>query len=214
MLRGRAWSGGSVRAALALATLSLVIPPMSSADGGAYVPGLGYAQGSENAPVTIRVFSSLTCSSCAKLHLETLKPLIGTYVADGRVQVVHCLLPSPRDPIGLRAARCVHAARRLHRSEDVTTALFSTQRTWMLNGNLDPVLADVLSAEEMKRLGELVTSGELDEEVLGEIEAGRRARVRATPTMFIRHGETTTPIVGAVSYGILSRYLDKLLKDS
>jgi len=59
-----------------------------------------------------------------------------------------------------------------------------------------------------------VESGELEGELRGEIEAARRARVRATPTMFLQHGETQTPIVGAVSYGILSRYLDKLLKGS
>ncbi len=213
-MRLRVWSRPVARALLVLVALFLVGSPTLPGESVGSAREGGYAQGAESAPITIQLFSSLTCSSCAKLHLETMRPLIGTYVADGRVQVVHCLLPSLRDPVGLRAARCVHAARRLHRSEDVTTALFSTQRTWMLNGNLDPVLANALSPEEMKRLTELVASGELDDGILGEIEAGRRARVRATPTMLIRHGETTTPIVGAVSYGILSRYLDKLLKDS
>jgi predicted DsbA family dithiol-disulfide isomerase len=38
--------------------------------------------------------------------------------------------------------------------------------------------------------------------------------VRATPTLVVRHHDTRTPIVGAVSYGILSRYLERLLKES
>jgi protein-disulfide isomerase len=174
----------------------------------------GYVQGVASAPITIQVFTSLTCPSCAKLHLQTLRPLTESYVAEGRVRIVYCLIASGQDPLGLLAARCVHAARRFGRCEDVTAALFSTQRIWMLNGNLEPILSDVLTPEEMKRLSELLESGELEDELRDEIEAGRQARVRATPTMVIRHGEKTTPIVGAVSYGILSRYLEKLLKDS
>ncbi|MCG6928330.1 MAG: DsbA family protein [Acidobacteria bacterium] len=198
---------------LVLAALSVVGPPVLAADG-AHGPGPGFAQGSATAPVTIQVYSSLTCPSCAKLHLETLRPLAESYVAEGRVRVVHCLLPDQRDPVGLHATRCVHAARRLHRFDEVTAALFSAQKAWMLSGHLEPILAEVLSPEEMKRLVDLVESDELEGEVQGQIEAGRQARVRATPTMLIRHGATTTPIVGAVSYGILARYLDRILEDS
>ena len=50
-------------------------------------------------------------------------------------------------------------------------------------------------------------------QIQGQIAAGRRARIRATPTLLVRHGTTTTPIVGAVSYGILSRYLERLLEE-
>jgi protein-disulfide isomerase len=207
------WYGGVARAVVA-AALPVFLTCAFPLEGGETAPGAGYVQGSEKAPITIEVFSSLTCPSCARLHLETLEPLAGSYVADGRVRVVHCLLPSRRDPVGLRAARCAHAARRLDRFEEVTAALFATQETWMRSGAIEPVLAEVLSPEEMKRLIELVDSGELEGEIQGEIEAGRRARIRATPTMLVRHGTTTTPIVGAVSYGILSRYLERLLEDS
>jgi protein-disulfide isomerase len=119
---------------LVLAALSLVGPPARPAESSEYVQGLGYVQGSATAPVTIQVFSSLTCPSCAKLHLETLRPLTESYVAEGRVRIVHCFVPSRQDPLGLLATRCVHAARRLDRFDDVTAALFSTQNMWMLNG--------------------------------------------------------------------------------
>jgi len=210
-VRGR--GGWPVRAGLVVAVLSLLGPPASPAESREFGQGVGYGQGAETAPITIQVFTSLTCPSCAKLHLETLRPVIGSYVADGRVRLVYCVVPSRRDRLGLLAARCVHAARRLDRSEEVTTTLFSTQRTWMSSGNLEAALAGVLSLEEMQRLGGLMASGELEGELLGEIEAGRQAGVRATPTMLVRHGDTTTPIVGAVSYGILSRYLETVLKD-
>lgn len=174
----------------------------------------GYVLGSASAPITIQVFSSLTCPSCAKLHLQTLRPLTESYVAEGRVRIVLCLLPSRRDPLDLLATRCVHAARRLGRCDEVTNALFSTQKTWVLDGNLEPVLIDVLASEEMERLRGLLKGDELDGEILEEIEAGRQARVRATPTMVVQHAQGQIPIVGAVSYDILSLYLDKLLKDS
>ncbi len=206
--------GASARTALVVTGLLVVGLPVLPAGAGESARAPGYVQGLETAPITIQVFSSLTCPSCAKLHLETLEPLAGSYVAEGRVRVVHCLLPSRRDAVGLRATRCVHAARRLDRFDDVTGALFSTQRTWMRSGKIEPVLAEVLSPGEVKRLIDLVDSGDLEGEVQGEIEAGRQARVRATPTMLVRHGDTTTPIIGAVSFGILSRYLDKLLEDS
>jgi protein-disulfide isomerase len=176
--------------------------------------GPGYVQGPDTAPITIHVFSNLTCSACAKLHLETLRPLAKNLVSDGRVRVVHCLIPSPRDPVGMHAARCVQAARQMGRFEEVATALFASQKTWMLNGNLEPTLERVLSPEELKRLHSLVESGALEDELREQIEAGRRAGVRATPTLVVRHRDTRTPIVGAVSYGILSRYLERLLRES
>ena len=174
----------------------------------------GYAEGAETAPITIQVFSSPTCSACAKLHLETLTALREGFVAEGQVRIVHCMVPSTQDPLSMLAARCVHAARRLGHFEDVAAALYSSQSRWMRDRDLKAVLAGVLTAPELDELSGLVESRELDTELQAEIEAARRAGVRATPTLVVQHGRTLTPIVGAVSYGILSRYLERLLKDS
>jgi protein-disulfide isomerase len=81
---GGAWSGWPARAALVLGALSLVGPSASRVEGGEHVPESGYFRGAETAPVTIQLFSSLTCPNCAKLHLETLEPLAGSHVAEGR----------------------------------------------------------------------------------------------------------------------------------
>lgn len=174
----------------------------------------GYTEGSETAPITIQVFSSPTCSACAKLHLETLAALRQGLVAEGRVRIVHCLVPSTQDPLSMLAVRCVHAARRLGHFEDVAKALYSSQGRWMHDRNLKAVLAEVLTAGELDELGGLVESRELEDQLQAEIDAARRAGVRATPTLVVQHGRTLTPIVGAVSYGILSRYLERLLEDS
>jgi protein-disulfide isomerase len=174
----------------------------------------GYVQGPETAPITIQVFSSPTCSACARLHLETLAALRQDLVAEGRVRLVYCLVPSTRDPLSMLAARYVHAARRLGRFEDVAAALYSSQEQWMHDGHLQPILAEVLTADELQQLSGLLESGELEEQLQQEILAGRRAGVRATPTLVIQHRGETTPVVGAVSYRILSRYLWKLLRES
>jgi protein-disulfide isomerase len=174
----------------------------------------GYAQGPETAPITIQVFSSPTCSACAKLHLDTLTALRQGLVAEGRVRLVHCLIPSTQDPLSMLAARCVHAARRLGHFDDVTAALYSSQGRWMRDHDLKAVLAQVLTPGELKELSGLVESSELEGQLQAEIEAGRRAGVRATPTLVVLHDGKMTPIVGAVSYGLLSRYLERLLEGS
>jgi predicted DsbA family dithiol-disulfide isomerase len=82
----------------------------------------------------------------------------------------------------------------------------------MNDGNLDAVLSQELSVDELKHVRVLVRGEELARSLEVQIAAGRAAGVRLTPTMVIHHAGKKTPIVGAVSHGILTRYLDKLLE--
>jgi hypothetical protein len=54
-----------------VAALPVVLACAFPLEGGEIAPRAGYIHGSEKAPITIEVFSSLTCPSCARLHLET-----------------------------------------------------------------------------------------------------------------------------------------------
>ncbi|MBN1284105.1 MAG: thioredoxin domain-containing protein [Anaerolineae bacterium] len=65
-----------------------------------------YRLGSPDAPVTMEVFSSYTCTHCASLHAETL-PRLMNYVKDGTLSIVlYPLANSEKASWGTRAAVC------------------------------------------------------------------------------------------------------------
>ena len=44
--------------------------------------------GNENAPVKIKIFSSLTCPHCASFHTEIVPKIVKEYVNSGKVRLI------------------------------------------------------------------------------------------------------------------------------
>jgi protein-disulfide isomerase len=168
--------------------------------------------GSFEAPITVEVFSDMQCPACAAFHLETLRPLMKDYVATGKVFLIFRLTVNHRH--SYRAARYVNAAAEAGLFEKVYGVLFEKQKDWAESGDLEAVLASVLSQAEMTKLKEKLDGPEIDQAIEADRTLARTFQVRSTPTTFITYKGETTPVVGAVSYPILRRYLDRLLEGS
>ncbi len=172
----------------------------------------GKRYGSLDAPITVEVFSDMQCPACAAYHLETLRPLMKEYVAEGKVFLIVHLTVLHRH--SYRAARYANAAAKAGLFEKVSEALFEKQKAWAESGDLESALAGVLSEAEMAKLREKLNAPEIDQAIDADRALARTFQVRSTPTTFITRRGETTPVVGAVSYPILRRYLDRLLEDS
>lgn len=168
--------------------------------------------GSGKAPVTMQVFTDFECPACATYYLETLRPVIRDYVAKDKANMTFVILTAPRHPLGYRAALYANAAARCGVLEKVMEVLYTRQRTWMQNGDVDGVLAAALTADELKKV-----NAEMEKDihlpVENDLALARSLRVSSTPTTFITHRGKRTPVVGAVSYAILRTYLESLLKE-
>jgi protein-disulfide isomerase len=172
---------------------------------------VGKAQGFHTAPVTIEVFSDFECAHCKALYEDTLRPLMREYVASGKVYLIHRDFPLPQHTHAREAACYANASARVNKYEEVCATLFSRQAVWSANGNVEGAVASALSAPEMNKVRELAKDPRIAAEIDQDIALGRKVPVTQTPTMLITYNGHSSPVVGSVSYSILSRYLNDLL---
>ena len=168
--------------------------------------------GQSSAHVTIEIFSDYQCPSCKTLHDQTVNPLIADYVRKGKVYLVHREFPLPQHQFARIAAAYAAAAYRVGKYEEVGNALFERQASWSVTGKVDEVAAAVLSAADAKKVRDLAKQPAIEEEISYEVGLGRNANVNQTPTLIIIHKGKKYPFTGIVTYTVLRKFVDDLLK--
>lgn len=171
----------------------------------------GRALGPVIAKVRIDLFSDYQCPSCKGLAEGTLKRIKEDYALKGKVRLVHHDFPLPQHQYAKRAAILASAADRLGKFEQVSEVLFREQPSWSVNGKVDDAVDSVLTPDERKKIREIAKDPTIAEAIDKDIELGHRMNVTSTPTMVITANSKPNPIVGVVSYPVISRYLDSLL---
>jgi protein-disulfide isomerase len=194
---------------LALA-LSLSIALGGSATSAQTKPS-GRAVGPVIAKVRIDLFSDFQCPSCKGLAEGTLKRIKEDYALKGKVRLVHHDFPLPQHQYARRAAILASAADRFGKFDDVSEVLFRQQESWSVSGRVDEAVDTVLTPDERKRIREIAKDPAIEAAIQKDIELGRRMLVGSTPTMIISANSKPNPVVGVVSYPIISKYLDQLL---
>lgn len=171
----------------------------------------GRAVGPVIAKVRIDVFSDFQCPSCKGLAEGTLRRIKEDYALKGKVRLVHHDFPLPQHQYAKRAAILASAADRLGKFDEVSEVLFRQQESWSVSGKVDETVDTVLTPEERKRIREIAKDPAIEAAIQKDIELGRRMLVGSTPTMIITANSKPNPVVGVVSYPIISKYLDQLL---
>jgi protein-disulfide isomerase len=173
------------------------------------------ALGSRNAPIVLEVFSDYSCPMCKAFYMGSIRPMLETYVAAGKVYLIHRDFPL-KNVLGHEhsrdAARYVNAAARIGKFQEVDAALYEKQEVWTRNGSVDATVAAVLSPRDMKRVRELVEGGKLDTYIDSDYTLGSLKGVRSTPTIYITAKGKTDILPGTLSYSLLRRYLDEQLQ--
>jgi protein-disulfide isomerase len=109
------------------------------------------------------------------------------------------------------AARYARAAAELGKIELVEKALFDNQEKWEQSGDVDGILAAVLSPADMTKVRALVKGGTLEPLIDKDFAIGQMYRVSQTPTSVFHSKGQTYPYGGAMNYEILHQFLDQLL---
>ena len=170
------------------------------------------AVGPVTAAVRIDLFSDFQCPSCKALHETVIKRLKEEYARTGKVRLVHHDFPLPQHQFARQAATLAAAADKLGKYDAVADALFLQQDTWSKNGSVDAVVDSVLTPEERKKLRELAKDPAIAAGIERDMQLGQKSQVSSTPTMIVSHNGSPSPIVGVVSYPVLSRYINSLLE--
>lgn len=195
-----------VTSALLLAALACAGAESSSAQSAS-----ARAIGPVTAAVRIDVFSDYECPACKALHEQTLKRVKEAYAAQGKLRLVHHDFPLPMHKHARRAAALAAAADRLGRFDAVSDVLFRQQETWSKSGGVDDVVDSVLAPEERKKIDQIAADPAIAASIERDIQLGQRMNVTSTPTMIVTHNGKPNPVVGVVSYAVLSKFLNSLL---
>ncbi len=202
----------SVLLALAVLTLGMTVGAQAQTKVAAAEITPLKSLGSKSAPITIEVFSDFQCPACKRTFEETLRPVIDNYVTTGKVYLVHRDFPLAVHAHSREAARWANAAAQIGKFEKVEAALYARQTTWAADGNIEAVVASVLTPTEMKKVRQLVQSGHLDAAINRDVALGQSRHVNQTPALFVtKGGETVALPAGGVTYALLKQYLDYLL---
>jgi protein-disulfide isomerase len=90
--------------------------------------------------------------------------------------------------------------------------MFKTQNSWALTGKWWEYMANVLTAEEQKKVQALAKDPGVLAEVREDLEQGERDGVNSTPTVVMTsHGQRTGLPPGTPNYDLLKSLLDNAL---
>ena len=191
--------------------------------------------GSPNAPIMMEVFTDYECPSCRNLYENTLKDLIGDYVAAGKVYLVHHDFPLPMHKYGYEASRWLNASAEIGKFASVEEVLYDHQNDWAADGDIAKYVSSVMSPADFKRVTTIMhgcgfdsppalrsanfavgaNAGDtcsVDSYIEADRALGNKIPVNQTPTYVISYKGKQLPVgSGAVSWPILKQFFDSLL---
>jgi len=163
--------------------------------------------GSENAPVTIIEYASMTCPHCAAFAATTFPKLKEKYIDTGKVKYI--MREYPLDGLAAAAfmlARCAGP----EKYYPLIETLFAQQQKWAVREPIPPLTAIAKQAGFTQQSFEKCIN---DKALLSNVQAMRdrgtqKFKVDATPTFYI-NGEKHS---GAMSIEELDKVLATLIK--
>jgi protein-disulfide isomerase len=170
--------------------------------------------GSPSAPITVELYTDYECPACRAFYLDSLPNLTRDFVATGKVRLIHRDFRLPQHQYSKLATRYANAAGEIGKFDVVTQAIFQAQPDWSQNGNLDAVVAKVLSPGDMEKVRAMVKNDtHLDDiTVADEAMANNLDHLNQTPTIVIVSKGKREVIGGGMPYMILKQYLEQKLK--
>jgi protein-disulfide isomerase len=172
----------------------------------------GKSLGNPQAPIRIDLYSDFQCPSCKVFHDTTFGPLVSKYVITGKVYLRQHEYPLAMHAHAREAACLACAADRCGKYWQVCDALFQTQDSWAKDGKVAAAACRVLTPLEAAQVQALARTPGVLNAVNDDIRAGQTEQVTGTPTMIISRLMRRYPVVGPVSFPVLSRFLDSLIE--
>tara|TARA_Y100000590_G_scaffold258781_1_gene290441 strand:- start:9433 stop:10056 length:624 start_codon:yes stop_codon:yes gene_type:complete len=166
--------------------------------------------GINEAPIKIKVFSSLTCPHCASFHLNVLPEIKKRYVDSGKVQLI--FIDFPLDKAAFHASillNCADRGKQISLLDDI----YKSQSEWTtgssfeeINNNLKKVVKifGINSKEFEKCLNNETIS---DKILIGRLDGEKKYSISSTPTIVINEEKFT----GTASLENIIKKIEKLI---
>ncbi len=145
--------------------------------------------GNENAKITVKVFSSLTCPHCASFHEKIYEELKRNYIDKNLVKFEHHAFPL--DLAALNAEKIVRCAPNSESKFKLLTKIYNKQKKWALGSDIKKINEFLINIGSDSKLSENELRKCLDNEKTQElilkerIEAQKEYNITSTPTIYI-----------------------------
>ena len=147
------------------------------------------SMGNENAKVTVKVFSSLTCPHCANFHNTIFNNLKKDFIEKGIVKFEHHAFPL--DLAALNAEVVVRCQENNEKRFKLLEEIYKKQNIWAVGSDINKINSLIkkiglnynLTEEKMNSC---LKNNEAQDEILTErIEAQKKYKIESTPTVII-----------------------------
>ena len=143
--------------------------------------------GNENAKITIKVFSSLTCPHCASFHEKIFEDLKTNYIDKNLVKFEHHAFPL--DLAALNAEKIVRCLK--PRKFKLLTKIYDKQTKWAVGSDIKKIDGSLIKIGIQSKISEsnlrkCLNDEKTQELILNErIQAQKEYNIKSTPTIYI-----------------------------
>jgi len=145
--------------------------------------------GNENAKITVKVFSSLTCPHCASFHQKIFEDLKKDYIDTNKVQFEHHAFPL--DLAALNAEKIVRCTKSPEAKFKLLHKIYDKQKIWAVGSDINKINDTLIkigveSKIPKSDLKECLDNEKSQETILKErIKAQKEYDITSTPTIYI-----------------------------
>ncbi len=175
-----------------------------------------FVLGSQNAPVTMIEYASLSCPHCASFARESFEKLKTDYIETGKVKFIFRNFPLNQSALSAAMfANCQAQDDKTNAAEKYFSTLkilFKTQDSWAFDTKYDEKLEAIakLDSVSSERFKSCITDKKLQERILVErMDAAKSLQIKSTPSFFI-NGDISE---GYIDYQTLKKLIDKKLAE-
>ena len=145
--------------------------------------------GEENAKITVKVFSSLTCPHCASFHKKIYGKLKKNYIDKNVVKLEHHAFPL--DLAALNAEKIVRCATNPEAKFELLTKIYDKQGEWAVGSDIKKINESLIKIGTDSKINDIdlracLNNDKTQEIILNErIEAQKEYNITSTPTIYI-----------------------------
>ena len=167
--------------------------------------------GNEDAKITVKVFSSLTCPHCATFHNSIFNKLKEEYIDKGLVKFEHHAFPL--DLAALNAEIVVRCTTNNDEKFKLLEEIYKKQSSWAVGSDINKINTLIKKVGSNFNLSEdkmdaCLKDTNVQDIILNErIEAQKKYKIDSTPTIFVNEKK----YLGKVDYKNFKKIIDKNL---
>ena len=147
--------------------------------------------GNEEAKVTVKVFSSLTCPHCADFHDKVFEKLKIQYIDTNKIKFEHHGFPL--DLAALNAEKVLRSVEGKEKSFEFLTLIYKKQNQWAVGSDINKINNYVKKIGidfglKPNRIDNFIANEKIQDEILNErIAAQKKYNISSTPTIYINN---------------------------